>query len=68
MRRQRESAARMHATPPITVVDENPMDHHPGLTPLEHRRIKRIAKKMKGGKAKAKVKVEVEVKSGGDNE
>lgn len=60
-RRRNESVARMHATPPVHVIDENPMDHHPGLTPLEHKRIKRIA----GKSAKSKVKVAVEVHHAG---
>lgn len=62
-RKRAESQAVMHATPPLTVVDENPMDHHPGLTPLEHKRIKRIAGK--GGKSRVKVKVEVKAEHGG---
>ena len=65
MRRQRESSARMHTTPPVQVEVLNPLEDHPGLTPLEHRKIKRIAGKVKGGKAKAKVKVEVIAKAGG---
>lgn len=67
MRRSRESSAKMHTTPPLQVEVLNPLEDHPGLTPLEHRKIRRIAKKVKGGKAKAKVKVEVEVKSGGED-
>ena len=66
MRRHRESAARMHTTPPIQVEVLNPLEDHPGLTPLEHKKIKRIARKVKGGgKAKVKVDVKVEAVSGG---
>lgn len=59
-RRRLESSAVGHTTPPVHVVDENPMDHHPGLSPLEHKRIKRIAGK--GRKSSVKVKVQVEAK------
>ena len=69
MRRSRESSAKMHTTPPVVVIEENPLEHHPGLTPLEHRKIKRIAKKVKGGgKAKVKVKVDVVAQTGGKDE
>lgn len=63
-RRRTESAAVMHTTPPVRVIDENPMDHHPGLTPLEHKRIRRIAGK---GKRASKVKVDVKVEATGGN-
>lgn len=59
-KRSLESSARMHTTPPVMVQEVNPLDDHPGLTPLEHRRIKRIAGKGKPGKAKVDVKVKVE--------
>lgn len=58
-RRYRESIAKGHGNPPLTVIDENPLDHHPGLTPLEHKRIKRIAGKARASKTKVAVKVEV---------
>lgn len=68
MRRPRESKARMHTTPPVQVEVLNPLEDHPGLTPLEHRKIRRIARKVKGGKAKVKVDVKVEAHTGGDHE
>ena len=56
----------MHTTPPLQVEVLNPLEDHPGLTPLEHKKIKRIARKVKGGgKAKVKVDVKVEAVSGG---
>lgn len=58
---QTQSKAVGHTTEPIHVIDENPMDHHPGLTPLEHKRIRRIAG---GAPSKSKVKVKVEVEAG----
>ena len=64
-RRSRESTARMHTTAPLQVEVLNPMEDHPGLTPLEHRKIKRLARKVKGGKASVKVKVDVVAKTGG---
>ena len=65
MRRPRkESKAMGHTTPPIMVIEENPLDHHPGLTPLEHKKISRIAKKVKGGRSKVKVDVKVEATGG----
>ena len=64
-RRSRESSARGHTTPPVMVEVLNPLEDHPGLTPLEHRKIKRIAKKVKSGKASVKVKVDVVAKTGG---
>lgn len=68
MRRQRESSARMHTTAPLQVELLNPLEDHPGLTPLEHRKIKRIARKVKGGRgAKAKVDVKVNVETGGSD-
>lgn len=57
-RRRLESSAVGHTTPPVYVVDENPMANHPGLTPLENKRIKRVAGK---GKRTAKVSVKVQV-------
>lgn len=63
-RRSRESTARMHTTAPLQVEVLNPLEDHPGLTPLEHKKIKRIAGKTKGGRAKVKVKVEVVAKAG----
>lgn len=66
MRRARESSAKMHTTPPLQVEVLNPLEDHPGLTPLEHKKIKRIARKVKGGRsAKAKVDVKVKVETGG---
>jgi len=64
-RRSRESSARGHTTPPLQVEVLNPLEDHPGLTPLEHKKIKRIAGKVKGGKAKVKVKVDVVASTGG---
>lgn len=65
MRRSRESTAKMHTTPPLQVEVLNPLEDHPGLTPLEHKKIRRIAKRVKGGKAKVKVDVKVEASTGG---
>lgn len=62
-KRNLESSARGHATPPLMVENVNPLDDHPALTPMEHRRIRRIAGKMKPGKA-AKVDVKVKVEAG----
>jgi hypothetical protein len=42
------------------VENVNPMEDHPGLTPLEHRRIKRIAGRGKRSKVDVRVKVEHE--------
>lgn len=56
-----ESKARGHTTAPLMVENVNPMEDHPGLTPLEHTRIKRIAGK---GRSKSRVKVNVEVEHG----
>ena len=68
-RRSRESAARGHTTPPVMVEVLNPLEDHPGLTPLEHKKIKRIARKVKGGgKASVKVKVDVVAKTGGKDD
>ena len=67
-RRSRESSARMHTTAPLQVEVLNPLEDHPGLTPLEHRKIKRLARKVKGGKAKVKVDVKVEASSGGKDD
>lgn len=59
MRRRRESVARGHTTPPVHVVDENPLENHPGLTPLETRKVKRIAKGTKSAKSRVHVEVNV---------
>ena len=40
------------------------MEDHPALTPLEHKKISRIAKKVKGGRSKVKVDVKVEATGG----
>lgn len=42
------------------------MEDHPGLTPLEHKKIKRLAGKSKG-KTKVSVKVDVEAAHGTTN-
>ena len=55
-----ESTAKGHTTPPLQVEVMNPMEDHPGLTPLEHRKIKRIAKSVRG---KSNVKVDVKVEA-----
>mgnify|MGYP001590779575 CR=1 FL=1 len=68
-RRSRESTARMHTTAPLQVEVLNPLEDHPGLTPLEHKKIRRIARKVKGGgKAKVKVKVDVVAQTGGKDD
>lgn len=59
MRRRRESVARGHTTPPVHVVDENPMEKHPGLAPLEARKVKRLAKGAKSAKQRVHVEVNV---------
>jgi len=59
-RRRLESKAVGHTTPPVMVENVNPMEDHPGLTPLEHRRIKRIAGRGKRSKVDVRVKVEHE--------
>lgn len=51
-----------HTTPPVKYVDENPMLDHPGLTPLENKRIRKVAGK--GKKTSVKVKVVAEVAHG----
>lgn len=63
-RRRMESKAVGHTTPPVMVENVNPMEDHPGLTPLEHKKISRIAKKVKGGRSKVKVDVKVEATGG----
>ena len=57
-----ESKARGHGNKPLMVENVNPMEDHPGLTPLEHRKIRRIAGK--GKRSSVKVQVKVEAKHG----
>lgn len=62
-RKRRESSAIGHGTPPLMVGEMNPIADHPGLGPLEEKRVKRIAGRAKG-RAHVKVAVHVEAKAG----